>query len=259
MKRLLFNFSFIATLFAATILHAADAEMLSGKWSVKKVNEDGQNYTQTLEIKKDKFAFQILGGDNQVVLHAVGDVKFEELGPFKSARFYHIRGGQSADSLEDVDDERLCIYILDDDTWTVAVNFDKTRREKPGADVYRRMSAGSENSTLVIDEIEMGDTPQTATWYLCLEATVDGVKKRHFLADKGYEKNKLTIPIGLEFPKAGAGQKCSFRLQLDDIEEDTCGDEPDQRSDGEFTASERGSQVYKPDANWHYTIRWHLK
>jgi hypothetical protein len=111
----------------------------------------------------------------------------------------------------------------------------------------------------VIDEIEMGDTPQTATWYLCLEATVDGVKKRHFLPDKGYEKNKLTIPIGMEFPKASAGQKCSFRLQLDDIEEDTCGDEPDQRSMGEFTASERGSQVYKPEANWSYTIRWHLK
>ncbi len=259
MKQLLINFSFIATLFAATILRADDAPMLSGKWSVKKVNEEGQNFTQTLEIKQDKFTFQILGGDGQMVLHAVGDVKFEELGPFKSARFYHIRGGQSADSLEDVDDERQCLYALDDDTWTVAVNFDKVRREKPGVDVYRRVKTASREGTLIIDEIEMEDTPQTAIWYLCLEATVGGAKKQHFLPDKGYDKNKLTIPVGIEFPKASAGQKCSFRLQLDDVVEDTCGEEPDQRGTGEFTVSERGSQMYKPMENWRYTIRWHLK
>jgi len=69
----------------------------------------------------------------------------------------------------------------------------------------------------------------------------------------------VTIPVALEVPKMSAGKKCTFTLQLDDIDDDACGDEPDNRSTGEFTVSERGSQPYKPEDNWRYTIRWHLK
>jgi hypothetical protein len=258
MKRLIISSLFIGAMFAATFAMADDADALNGKWSVKKVNDEGQNFTQTLEIKKDKFVFQILSG-NQVVIHAEGNVKFEKLGPFKSAHFSDIRGGDSPSNLSDVDDEYTGIYTIEGDTWTLASNFDKKRKEKPSVDAYHRMAAASGNGTLVIDEIEMADTPQTAIWYFCLEATVNGVKKRHFVADKGYDKNQVTIPVGMEFPKADAGQKCSFWMQLDDIEEDTCGGEPDQRSTGEFTLTERGSQTYKPEAKWRYTIRWHLK
>jgi hypothetical protein len=43
------------------------------------------------------------------------------------------------------------------------------------------------------------------------------------------------------------------------VDEDTCTEEVDNRSTGEFTASEKGSQIYKPESNWRYTIRWHMK
>jgi hypothetical protein len=43
------------------------------------------------------------------------------------------------------------------------------------------------------------------------------------------------------------------------VDEDVCTDEVDNRSTGEFTISERGAQAYKPQDNWRYTIRWHLK
>jgi hypothetical protein len=46
---------------------------------------------------------------------------------------------------------------------------------------------------------------------------------------------------------------------LDDVDDDACTDEVDNRSAGEFIISERGSQSYKPEANWRYTVRWHLK
>ena len=74
----------------------------------------------------------------------------------------NIRGGESASSLENVDDEYDTIYVLDSDTWTVATNFDKERDDKPSLDVYQRVAA--KTKTLVIDEIEMADTPQAATW-----------------------------------------------------------------------------------------------
>jgi len=258
-KRLLFRCSIVATALAASALLADDAESLSGKWSVNKANAQGEKYTQTLEIKKDKFIFQIQGDDGNVRLHAEGDVKFEKLGPFNSAHFFHIRGGQSPSDLNDVDEERTVIYTLDEDTWNVASNFERERNQKPSADVYHRVKATTQAGTLVIDEIEMADTPQVATWYVCFEANTDEAKGRHYVANKGYEKNQVTIPVGLELTKAKAGQKCSFRLPLDDVDDDACGDEPDNRSTGQFTVSEKGSETYKPEEKWRYTIRWHLK
>jgi hypothetical protein len=48
-------------------------------------------------------------------------------------------------------------------------------------------------------------------------------------------------------------------VQLDDVDTDACTDSADNRSTGEFSVSERGSQSYKPEDNWRYIIRWHLK
>src|ERR1041385_4127426 len=103
MKRLLLSVLFVATGFKAFTLFARDSQFLTGKWSVKKVNDQGQRYSQTLEIKKDKFVFQILSAEDQVVLYAQGDVELKKAGPFNSARFYHVRGGQSSTELQDVD------------------------------------------------------------------------------------------------------------------------------------------------------------
>lgn len=139
MKRLLFTLLFAATLFTAASLQAADAASFAGKWTVKKVNDQGDKYSQTIEVKKDKFVFEILGADGQVVLHAEGDLKFEKLGPFDSVRFVHIRAGQSSSDMNDVDDEYVSVYRLDGDKWTMASGFDKDReRQKPEVDVYAR-------------------------------------------------------------------------------------------------------------------------
>lgn len=141
MKPLLFSLC-IAALFIHRAAFADDLEALSGKWSVKKVNDQGQNITQTIEVKQDKFVFQILSADDNVVLYAEGEFKLEKLGPFTAARFSHIRGGSSASNLDDVDDVYLSIYTLDGDNWIMASNFDKQRDgQKPGVDVYRHQKA----------------------------------------------------------------------------------------------------------------------
>jgi hypothetical protein len=132
----------IAVLFLNRAALADDSDALSGKWVVKKVNEQGQNITQTIEVKKDKFVFQILSADDTVVLYAEGDLKLEKLGPFSSARFFHIRGGSSASNLDDVDDVYVSVYSLDGDTWTMAANLDKQRDgQKPSLDVYHHVKA----------------------------------------------------------------------------------------------------------------------
>lgn len=116
-----------------------DLNKLEGQWSTKKTNNEGQTYTQVLEIKKDKFKFRIVGADNQTHLYAEGDVKLSKLGPFSAIKFLNIKGGASADQLEPVDDDHEAIYMLEDDTWTLAANFDKAREgQKPTADVYKR-------------------------------------------------------------------------------------------------------------------------
>lgn len=142
MKRILTGALLAVLLTTPLYLVADEASSLTGKWSTKKTNDQGQSYTQTIEIKKDKFVFQILGSDNNVVLYAEGDVKLEKLGPFSSAKFYHIKGGQSADNTNDVDDEYVSVYVLDEDTWTLTSNFDKQREnQKPTVDVYKRVKA----------------------------------------------------------------------------------------------------------------------
>jgi hypothetical protein len=73
--RLLLMLAAAIILLVQPTLLADDLETLAGKWLVKKTNEQGQDYTQTFTIKKDKFAFQILGTEDRLVLYAEGDVK----------------------------------------------------------------------------------------------------------------------------------------------------------------------------------------
>ena len=142
MKALFLSFALV--LLSHLTVQADDAALLTGKWSAKKTNDQGEAYTQTLEIKKDKFIFEMVSADGNIVLHAEGDLKLEKLGPFSAARFNHIRAGQSSSSMDDVDDEYVSVYTLDGDTWTMASNFDKQREnQKPAADVYRKVKTAA--------------------------------------------------------------------------------------------------------------------
>jgi len=257
---LLFSLAAGASLFSFVAAAADDSEALIGKWSVKKTTDQGREVTQTFTIKKGKATFQMLGAEDRPVMYAEGDLKLDKIGPFNAAHFVNVRGGRSADNLQDVDEEFVSIYRLDGDTLMMASFFDKEREQmQPSVDAYQRVKEAAAAATLVIDEIVMADTPQSATWYICFEAKVGDVTKRYYVANKGYDKNQVTIPVALELPQAKAGQKCTFKMQLDDIDEDACSDEMDNQSKGEFTVSEKGTQAYKPEDNWKYTINWHMK
>src|SRR5450432_4616299 len=93
-----FTFAILSLfLLIGTSAYAGDLEDLAGKWSMKKTNDQGEKYTQTLEVKKDKFIFKIMSADDKLVLYAKGDVKVEKLGPFKSIKFSNIQGGSKED------------------------------------------------------------------------------------------------------------------------------------------------------------------
>ncbi len=130
----------LAAVFAAPAF-SEDLEMLAGKWSVQKTNDDGQRYTQTMEIKKDKFIFKISEPDGGTRLYAEGDVKVDKVGPFKTVVFSNIKAGESSTDSSPIDDTYTSIYKLQDDgTWLVVMNFDKQRDEnqKPSLDAYRK-------------------------------------------------------------------------------------------------------------------------
>lgn len=118
---------------------ADDLVKLEGKWSVKKSNSEGQSYTQVLEIKKDKFKFTLVGADAQIRLYADGTIKLEKLGPFNVVKFTNIKAGASESDTQPIDDDRTSIYMLGDEGWTVASNFDRDRdNQKPSADTYTK-------------------------------------------------------------------------------------------------------------------------
>ena len=120
---------------------AEDLSTLAGKWSVQKTNEDGQRFSQEIEIKKDKFTFKVIGADGETRLYAEGDVKVDKAGPFKTVVFSNIKAGQSSSDSSPIDDTYTSIYKMGDDgTWLVVMNFDKDRDEqqKPALDAYHK-------------------------------------------------------------------------------------------------------------------------
>ena len=134
----LFCLGVVALSVVASSALADDLEKLAGKWSVKKTNNEGQAITQTIEIKKDKLIFRVVGSDGETHLYATGDIKLEKLGPFNVMKVTNLKGGPSESELNPVDDDRTLIYQLGDNTWTVASNFDKEREQKPSVDVYKK-------------------------------------------------------------------------------------------------------------------------
>ena len=82
MKRLFLKVIIAAAWLTVATVFAQDAQRLAGKWSVQKTNDQGQSFTQTVEVKGYKFVFEIAGADGQAALHAEGDIKLEKLGPF---------------------------------------------------------------------------------------------------------------------------------------------------------------------------------
>jgi uncharacterized protein (TIGR03067 family) len=120
-----------------------DLEALAGKWSIQKTNDDGQRYTQQIEIKTNKFTFKITDRDGDTLLYAEGTVKLEKAGPFNTIVFKDIKAGQSSDQADPIDDIFTSIYKLDGDTWMLLMNFDKERGEQftPSLDVMRKVTA----------------------------------------------------------------------------------------------------------------------
>ena len=122
----------------ATPTRADEWEKLNGKWTAKKSSDDGRSWTQVIEIDKGKFKFRILSSSGDVRIYAEGDVKIEKYGPFNALKFYNIKGGESVDFLDPVDDDRTVIYQLGYDTLTVAEDFDKERENPPSAGKYTK-------------------------------------------------------------------------------------------------------------------------
>lgn len=142
MKRLLYSLLIVvcATLAFSPTLSANDLEQLSGTWTTRKTNEEGQAYKQTIEIKKDKLTFKILGPNDRLILMATADVKVAPLGPFKSLSITNIKAGGSADELEPVSDDRTSLYRLEGDKLTLVTDLDKERDQKPALDIYTRQA-----------------------------------------------------------------------------------------------------------------------
>jgi len=142
----------IAVLALASTSIAAESPALAklqGTWSGKRTSSEGQETTTTLEIKGEKLMVQLFNADKELRFIAKGDVKAEMQGPFQVMKITNIEAGRSASELERVNDERLNVYALRDDTLTLASNFDKEREnEKPRVEVFQRVQTKAAAATL---------------------------------------------------------------------------------------------------------------
>jgi hypothetical protein len=131
------------TVACAVAVAAADpipVSKLAGKWSSTGTGPDGRKATQILEFSGDKLKYQLLDEDKQPRIHATGQVTTESAGPLNILKVTDIRGGESPDNLDPVNDDHTSVFVLDGETLTLASNFDKERdNQVPRVDVYRLM------------------------------------------------------------------------------------------------------------------------
>jgi len=242
--------------FAASFAMADDLDALAGRWVADRADSRGRTFKQVLEFKKDKFKFSLTREGDDRGLYAEGDVKVEALGPFKALTMGNIQGGLSPTDLQPVNDDRAVIYVLGDNELITAVNFDKPRSEPPMVTKYTKAAAAQ---TLVIDKIVLHKTPQVTDFYICFDVTVGDTNKRFNIPNKTYQGSEITVQTDLAIANARADQSCKFVLKLDDVAGDECTDEMDNKSTGTFTVTATGSQTFKPEDGWSYTVHWHLK
>lgn len=136
---ILFSFAFACTAFAAD---EAALEKLQGKWETKKTSDEGQNTTQTIELKKDKLIFNILDSSGATVLTVTADVKLQKAGPFDTLTISNIKAGRDEDSLDPVEGDRSYVYRTGYQRLTIVSNLDEEREDPPALDVYKKVSSG---------------------------------------------------------------------------------------------------------------------
>ncbi len=139
MKRILFPYLLAAAFLWPALANPAEPGDLIGKWSVNKTTAEGQAYTQTINMERDRLTFLITDAEGLVRFYAEGKVSLENLGPFQAMRITDIKAGESKTAAEPVEGERVSLYQLREDSWTIASNFDKVRDQKPVADTYRKV------------------------------------------------------------------------------------------------------------------------
>ncbi len=112
---------------------------------------------------------------------------------------------------------------------------------------------------LVIDRMIVQQTPQSGTWLMCFMAKAQSGSQNVFnVPNQTYEGDGITIDMNCVLSPVAAGEKISFKCQLDDDQADVCGNAAEDKSGGEFTASDDGSQAYSFD-NWVYSVYWHME
>ncbi len=145
----------LATTFPMAAAEDPSLDSVQGKWIVKKTSPEGQAYTQTIEIMKDKLTFFLAGSDGEVRFFAKAAVKSEKLGPFKVLSLSGIEAGRSSSETKAVDDDRLSLYTLRDGALTLASNFDKLReKQEPTVDTYTRVTTPKKTASAAVDDAD---------------------------------------------------------------------------------------------------------
>jgi hypothetical protein len=126
---------------------AANLEQLQGNWALAKTNQEGQAYSQLIEIHGDQFSFQIVDAQSRLLLVSKGTIKATKTGPFDLLSVTGIQAGRAPEELQAVDDTRSLIYTIRDGKLIFASNFDKEREnETPTVESYTRTRAEAQLS-----------------------------------------------------------------------------------------------------------------
>src|SRR5689334_16055665 len=79
---------------------ASDLTALQGRWTIAKTNQEGQAYSQLIQIENDQLTFQIIRADSKVLFFSKGTVKVTKTPPFDVMSITGMRAGRSEDDMQ---------------------------------------------------------------------------------------------------------------------------------------------------------------
>ena len=113
---------------------------LQGTWSGESAGVNGQACKKLIEVARDKLALSIVGLDGKARVVCRGDVRLEELGPFRILKVFDSPAGASAASAERPELAETWIYRIAGQRLVLASNLEASADGRESTiEVYTRL------------------------------------------------------------------------------------------------------------------------
>lgn len=119
-------------------VQAADSSLPEGKWTMKRVTDDGTTVVQKIVINESKLTFRMMSEGGSTIIYAEGRARVEKAGDIKVLMLDNIKAGPSESEAQLITETFQAPFRLGYNTLYLASGLDRERDDAPRMDVYKK-------------------------------------------------------------------------------------------------------------------------